>query len=71
MKKYTVSIEKSTEQNASSKARKDAEIILLKNGYELISFDGAHSAEGNPLKQALLLFMTWKNWRKLEKQAAG
>ncbi len=38
MKKYTVSIEKSTEQNASSKARKDAETILLKNGYELISF---------------------------------
>lgn len=69
MKKYTVSIEKSTEHNASSKARKDAEAILLKNGYELISFDGAHSAEGNPLKQAQLLFTTWKNWRKLEKQA--
>ena len=69
MKKYTVSIEKSTEHNASSKARKDAEAILLKNGYELIPFDGAHSAEGNLLKQALLLFVTWKNWRKLEKQA--
>ncbi len=69
MKKYTVSIEKSTEQNASSKARKDAETILLKNGYELISFNGAHSAEGNPLKQALLLFMTWKNWRELEKKS--
>ena len=69
MKKYTVSIEKSTEHNASSKARKDAEAILLKNGYELIPFDGAHSAEGNLLKQAQLLFVTWKNWRKLERQA--
>ncbi len=69
MRKYTVSIEKSTEHNASSKARKDAEAILLKSGYELISFDGAHSAEGNPLKQAQLLFTTRKNWRRLEKQA--
>lgn len=69
MRKYTVCIEKSTEHNASSKARKDAEAILLKNGYELISFDGARSAERNPLKQAQLLFATWKNWRKLEKQA--
>ena len=68
MKKYTVSIEKSTEQNASSKARKDAETILLKNGYELISFDGEHSAEGNPLKQVQLFFTTRKNWQKLEKQ---
>ena len=68
MRKYAVCIEKSTEQNASSKARKDAEAILLKNGYELISFDGTRSAEGNPLKQAQLFFTTRKNWRILEKQ---
>ncbi len=69
MRKYAVCIEKSTEQNASSKARRDAEAILQKNGYELISFDGTRSAERNPLKQAQLFFTARKNWRKLEKQA--
>ena len=69
MKKYVVCIEKSAERNAGSKARRDAEAILLRRGYEPIRFRGENFGRRNPLKQAKLLFLMRKNWKELEEQA--
>lgn len=69
MKKYVVCIEKSVEKNAGSKARRDAETILLRRGYEPIRFRGENFGKRNPLKQAKLFLMMRKNWKELEEQA--
>ena len=69
MKKYVICVGNGTDYNAASKARQDAEEILLSLGYEPILFPGERTAAGNIRKQIRLIRQTAAAWKKMTREA--
>ena len=69
MKKYVICVDNGENFNAASKARQDAEKILLARGCEPLHYQTDRSAEGNRLKQILLFFHTIRTWNSTMDQA--
>ncbi len=67
MKKYVICVDNGADYNAASKARQDAEEIILSLGYEPLQFPGERTAAGNPLKQIRLFCQTMAAWKKLDR----
>ena len=69
MKSYIIRTEEGEAFFAASKARRDAETIALRNGYELIKFPGDRTAEGSLSGVLRLARDGIRNWTKLIRTA--
>lgn len=69
MKKYIVRTGEGAAFNAASKARRDAEAIALRLGYEPFPFRGARTANRSLLGAIWLALAGLSNWRRLIREA--
>ncbi len=67
MKKYVICTDHGEDRSAATKARKDAEDILLSQGYEPVSFQIERTADGDIRRQILLVLKTVSSWLKMTK----
>lgn len=65
MKKYILRTGEGAAFNAASKARRDADAIALRLGYEPFHFRGARTADRSPLGAIRLALAGLSNWRRL------
>ena len=65
MKKYIVRTGEGAAFNAASKARRDADVIAQRLGYEPVPFRGARTADGSLIGALRLAVAGLSNWRKL------
>ena len=68
MKKYVICVNNGADRNAATKARQDAEQILLSHGHEAILFQGERTAAGSVCKQVNLIYQTISSWVKMTKE---
>ena len=69
MKRYIITTEQENALYAGPKARRDAEAIALRAGYQGIEFEGPLTAQGSISGGISLLIRSLRNWRKLERSA--
>ena len=69
MKKYIVRTGEGAEFNAASKARRDADAIAQRLGYEPFQFRGARTADGSLMGAVRLALDGLRNWRRLIREA--
>lgn len=68
MKRYFISMDSGKDHNAATKARQDAERILLELGYEPVTFSVGRTAARNPLKQAGMFFEILRQWKNMQRR---
>ncbi len=69
MKQYVICVDAGADRNAATKARQDAERIILSAGYEPLRFSGERTASGSRLRQIKLICQTLVSWNKLVREA--
>ena len=69
MKKYIIRTGEGEAFNAASKARRDADAIALRLGYEPFQFYGARTAGGSLMGAVRLALAGLSNWRRLIREA--
>ena len=69
MKKYVICMDHGADYNAASKARQDAEEILLSRGFEPLTLHVERTADGNLRKQIWMIPRFFSSWRQAVRQA--